>query len=150
MKGMFALRTALDLFHKLSRDLERLRANPDDSDAAFDFFVTAEHIPEWMDPPTIELRKREVILQIVSHVANGAKHFRVSDKRHQSVTSADRRGGYFPGNYFGKRYFGGRYFGGAGLVLDLEGEAAIMFGPSITVLGLAEKVHHYWETTLGA
>ena len=35
---------------ELERDVERLRHNPFDVDAGWDFFVTAEHIGEWTDP----------------------------------------------------------------------------------------------------
>jgi hypothetical protein len=46
-KGIFALRTAKDLFGKLEHDLVRVKKNPADSYAAFDFFVTAFHLKEW-------------------------------------------------------------------------------------------------------
>ena len=45
--GFFHLRTPEDLVLKLRREFDRLSANPADSDAAFNFFVTAIHVPEW-------------------------------------------------------------------------------------------------------
>jgi hypothetical protein len=81
-------------------------------------------------------------------VANGAKHFKVSDKRHRSVANAERRGGYFPGRYFAKRFFAGRYFAGGALVLELDGDAAGALGSSISVVGLAEKVLYFWKARI--
>jgi hypothetical protein len=49
-KGLFELRTATDLLAKLERDLIRLQSNRLDGDAAFDFFVTAYHMLDWLYP----------------------------------------------------------------------------------------------------
>jgi len=50
MKGLFQLQTARDLLAKLGHDYERLRNSPNDAYVAFDFFVTAEHILDWLHP----------------------------------------------------------------------------------------------------
>ncbi len=49
-KAWFELRTPADLLAKLKADGERLRAEPADSHAAFDFFVTAWHLADWVYP----------------------------------------------------------------------------------------------------
>jgi hypothetical protein len=46
-QGIFELRNPEDLFEILKHDFERLRENPTDSFAAFDFFITAYHIWDW-------------------------------------------------------------------------------------------------------
>ena len=42
------IRSPRILVDKLERDLSRIKANPHDADAAFDFFVTADHVEEWL------------------------------------------------------------------------------------------------------
>ena len=44
-EGFFDLKTPEDLLKKLEREYERLQQHPHDVDMAFNFFVTAEHIP---------------------------------------------------------------------------------------------------------
>ena len=52
LNGFFTLRTPADLLEKLEVDFNRLKAASQDSKeaqyAALDFFVCAEHIPDWM------------------------------------------------------------------------------------------------------
>jgi hypothetical protein len=50
MIGFFDLKTAADLRAKLRRDIEKLRAEPTNPDAAFNFFVTALHMLDWIYP----------------------------------------------------------------------------------------------------
>lgn len=50
MKGLFQLQTAHELLAKLRHDHERLREAPNDAYVAFDFFVTAEHMLDWVYP----------------------------------------------------------------------------------------------------
>jgi hypothetical protein len=45
MQGFFYLKTPEDLLHKLEREYEKVKQNPADVDHAFNFFVTAEHLP---------------------------------------------------------------------------------------------------------
>jgi len=89
--GHFTLRTAEDLFRKLERDFELIRARPLDSDVCFNFFVTAEHLPEWHfkgdSKKAAAHRNSKALLRVCSHLANGAKHFRVNG--HSSVGSTN-------------------------------------------------------------
>jgi hypothetical protein len=50
MPGALHLKTPRDLFANLGHDLEQLKQRPDDPYAAFNFFVTAEHILDWLHP----------------------------------------------------------------------------------------------------
>jgi hypothetical protein len=87
--GIFTLKNADDLFLKLCRDLKKLREAPTDPDVCFNFFVTAEHLPEWHlkgdAQAANKLRLGEAILCICSHIANGAKHYVATSPRHQAV-----------------------------------------------------------------
>lgn len=145
----FDLNTAHDLRAKMRRDLERMRANPMDSDAAFNFFVTAEHMPDWIYPKREKKQEREtlknseIILRICSHLANGAKHFEVEAKHHDTVQSSGRRRGWH-GSWAGGPWFG-PWFGGSCLVIHLKGDAEQALGPAISAIDLATKIMEFWE-----
>src|SRR5713226_6055099 len=94
-KGLFQLQTPRDLLAKLGHDYQRMKQAPDDPYTAFDFFVTAEHMLDWLHPGaagkagrTAE-RNSQIFLQVVSHLATGAKHMVPEDPRHTSVQHAD-------------------------------------------------------------
>jgi hypothetical protein len=93
-QGFAQLRSTHDLLSKLKSDRARMEGDPNDVYPAFDFFVTAEHLVDWYYPDTqdqkrrrdrTDLRNSEPLLQIVSHIANGAKHFEATAAHHQSV-----------------------------------------------------------------
>jgi hypothetical protein len=88
------LMTGADLLEKVKHDLERLRHNPGDVYAAFNCLVTAEHLPDWTRRPR-GLRGSHPLLRVVSHLANGAKHFEVDHTRHRSVEDVE----YIPGAF---------------------------------------------------
>ncbi len=91
MQGFFQLETPDDLLAKLERDFARMNRAPNDPDPAYDFFVTAEHMLDWLYPGNAgrksreEQRDRHALLQLVSHIATGAKHMVPEAKRHKSV-----------------------------------------------------------------
>lgn len=151
MKGIFSLTTPVDLFRKLERDFELMQRDPTNQDAAFNFFVTAEHMVDWLYPgyekkkQREEFRNNEVLLQVTSHIANGAKHFQVQAKHHKSVAKTGQTGyfaGYFPKGYFSKGYFPEWLF------VELTGEAAAKMGKSIRVNDLAKAVLEFWRDHL--
>src|SRR5688572_12385857 len=85
MPGFFDLMTPQDLMQKLEREYARWTADPLNVDLAWNFFVTAEHLPDWLARTgpgmpgglTITAVKRDSpLLRICSHIANGEKHFR--------------------------------------------------------------------------
>lgn len=151
-QGLFTLRTAVDLRCKLNHDYQRMLAAPTDSYAAFDFFVTAEHMLDWIHPKNAgakargRARKESVLLKICSHVANGAKHFEVEDKTHDSVAdTALTLGRPRPQQYVGSSIrtsnvrFPGR------LMVRLSGRAKADFGDSIAAPDLALRLIQFWE-----
>jgi hypothetical protein len=84
----FELTTPLQLFQKMQSDLAALMTSGQDARIAFNFFVTAEHLPDWLG-----LRsevKKHALLRVVSHLANGAKHFTLDPKRHTAVVATSK------------------------------------------------------------
>jgi hypothetical protein len=89
----FGMKHARDLLAKLEREFERLSETPNSRFAAFNFFVTAEHLLDWALPSqsrsTREARRNsEPILQVVSHLCNRDKHLRLG-AAHTSVMRAE-------------------------------------------------------------
>jgi hypothetical protein len=142
-KGFGNLQTASDLLSKLEYDLERMKNSPDDTYAAFDFFVTAEHIIEWNYPndsvKQSDLRKNNRILEIVSHLANGNKHFQATQPRHKSVEKVTEHGGGFSPNSFSTSSFDPGSFQFSGLTIALDD------GNHIHAMKLAKDVYNYWK-----
>jgi hypothetical protein len=152
--GILSLESPGDLLRKLEHDVERLRAKKDDIYAAFDFFVTAEHMLDWLYPgyEGKSQRKKErddsILLQVVSHIASGAKHFDSLGEHHETVESALPAGRYFAGGYFGQGYFGEGYFGVSTVMVQLLGKAIPELGERIPALQLAELVLAFWKRRL--
>ena len=84
----FELKTARDLYKKAEEDFVALQRSPGDSRLSFNMLVTIEHLPDWLGMRGIV--KDSAVLRIVSHIANGAKHFKLSDKRHKSITKTEK------------------------------------------------------------
>ena len=93
-KGFAELQVPRDLVNKLEYDLERVLKSPQDQYAAFDFFVTAEHIVDWIHPndkkARYKIRYNSSLLKITSHIANGVKHFEATAPHHQSVKTVEK------------------------------------------------------------
>jgi hypothetical protein len=146
MQGLFELKTPRDLLLKLKFDLKALKREPTNTYLAFNLFVTAEHMKDWVFPGKANRKNRENIekssslLQICSHIANGAKHFEVEARHHNSVADTKKTGGYFGAKYFASSYFPNKYFPKGGLVIQLKGSAENQFGTSMGAIKLAESV----------
>jgi hypothetical protein len=146
-KGFFNLQTPQDLLQKLRHDFGRLRESPVDSYAAFDFFVTAYHILDWLHPGDSnnttrkQMERGSNLLQVISHLANGSKHFHVT--RHYVVKDTIVKVGAFD-----PAAFDPDSFDVGELRVELDGDAAREFGTSIGVLELADKALHFWEKYL--
>jgi len=124
MAHFFRLETAQLLFEKLTRDLTRLEAWPNDADMAFNFFVTADAILEWLYPGPAGQQQREdlrndPLLHAVWELASGATPLEVKrgDASPQTVLS-----------------------------VELTGRAAQKYGPRVSAIHLARLVHAYWKT----
>ena len=139
------LQTPKDLLAKLQFDFTRIEANPCNIFAAFDFFVTAEHLhewvvkhyPEWVDDKSI--KNEESRLNIVSHIANGVKHFKATHSKHKSVKNVHKRKGAFQAEPFQSDAFDV-----GDLVIELKEDEAEKFGSEISVRTLAQDVVNFW------
>lgn len=133
----FELKTPVDLFSKLEADLAELEDSGQDTRTAFNFFVTAEHLPDWLGKR--DLVKKNPILRIVSHIANGAKHLHLDESRHKSVTTA-KKSHYVEAGYVEPGYF---Y---EPLLIHLSEEESKHFGISdIDVVTLGKRVLEFWK-----
>ena len=137
-----------DLLTKLQSDLAKLRDRPADAYLAYNLFVTAEHMLDWVWPGNPggaaalereKVRQSEALLQVVSHLATGAKHFQPNPKKHHSVKTIEA------GSYGVGPYGAGPY--GGDLLIQLDGVAAKTLGSSVSVLDLATKVVDYWTNS---
>lgn len=151
MKGIFELNNAPDLLGKLKRDFKKLQDDPLDSDAAYNFFVTAGHMLEWLYPDADDAGNRkkrkdiyegEPLLQVCAHIANGAKHFEPT--RDKAVSDTKKEGDWGapfnnPKWYPSTWGFQGRF------MIYLDGVAKEQFGETISVSHLAQRVMEYWE-----
>jgi hypothetical protein len=144
-KGIFSLRTASDLFGKLEHDFERVKKNPADSYAAFDFFVTAFHLKEWKYGhqkafvPVLS-QPDDAMWETCRQLANGSKHFEVN-KNYKAVKHTKLKQGGFQANAFQGDAFQVGY-----LSVRLEAEAAQHLGrSSIRVDVLADKLVEFWR-----
>jgi len=97
LQGLFSLKTSRDLPGKLEHDFKRLRtADPATADAhyaAFDFFVAAEHLLDWISRSiggSLSSHRAYSQGPLVSHMANGAEHFRVDTTKHTTARTASR------------------------------------------------------------
>lgn len=146
--GLFDLRTPAQLREKLRHDLDELEGHPTDAYRAFNFFVTAEHLLDWQLPGRAKksarqaTREQEVLLQITSHLANGAKHFVAEASHHKSVSKTGRHYGLF-GRFFGQPF--DRITLARGLIVNLDGAAATALGASISAVDLARLIMAYWD-----
>ena len=143
--GFVAMRSASDLRDKLRRDYARLAAHPGDADLAFNFFATANHLPDWLYPgdSARQAAARTLpLLTLCSELATGVSHFRLADRRGRTAGKPPRTGGYFS-NYMGA-YFGW-HFGRGHLVVYLAGPLADELGPSAGAADLARAVLAHWD-----
>ncbi len=66
--GFFELSTPADLFRKLEVEYEGLESSPNDTYRAFNFFVTATHLADWINDgdgkATSDYRKKHQILRV--------------------------------------------------------------------------------------
>ena len=140
LDGFFSLRTPADLLEKLEHDFVRLsnsdQHSPAAQYAAFDFFVCAEHLADWKKNAvggTIGQHRAYPDGALVSHIANGAKHFRVDPQRHSAAKDTIVVAGAFGAG------FQRSAFQSSQLVIELEN------GSSAPVAEVAARVLAHWK-----
>jgi len=146
--GFFKLYDPYDLLRKLEHDLDRLKADPTDSYAAFDFFVTATHMPDWIrvirwpfSAPTTGSRTA-AIFELCGKLGNGGKHF-VLHKKFDAPTEVREPGPFMPS---GALTFA---VGGLDVVLDTQ-DAAVLGRGRIIALELATEIYEFWSADLNS
>lgn len=141
--GFFELRKAMDLLHKLEWDYAQLQQDPENVYLAYNFFVTAENMPEWVQdkPFKHKIQQQKLILTLVNELATGAKHM-TSGKQKPAIDSATRA------RYVAEGYVKPGYFKEP-LVVRLSPEQAATRGQdTIDVLTLAGEVLACWQQYL--
>lgn len=147
-KGLAKLKQPEDLYSKLVHDRARMQAAPLDLYAAFDFFVTAEHMRDWVLPghkggkAREALRREHAVLRLVSHVANGSKHFQADDPRHRSVEDVTTEGYAEPG------YVEDDYWEQTLVIRLTPTEHDALGSPFITSVDLADRTLQFWADYL--
>lgn len=141
--GLFDLTTPSDLLAKLRHDMSRIEANWLDSYAVFDFFVTADHMVDWLHPDDRAKQAAErasnPLVEICYHISSGAKHFEATHPTHKSVASTGVHSGQFSDGFSSE-------FDVTTLEVLLTEEAANKLGFTwIDALSLAKMVLEYWE-----
>jgi len=142
-KGIFQLQSARDLVSKARHDIERLRSDPLDAYAAFDFFVTIRHVPDWLYPSEPKKRDRlfskHVELRICRHLADGAKHFEARHPRHKQVAGTLKSSGAWGDAWAKGVWKPGIWGDGLFISLDPRDIDTKAVGNRINALALAER-----------
>ncbi len=92
--GLWGLDSPEALFGKLTRDLARMRAAPRDPDPAFDFFVTAYHMHEWVaqgDKALAKTLETDDLILSAGHIATRGKHFSAQAKKWVQLQSTENK-----------------------------------------------------------
>ncbi|HEV7388323.1 MAG TPA: hypothetical protein VGN73_06920 [Gemmatimonadaceae bacterium] len=144
--GLFDLRTPRDLLAKLRHDLARIENNWSDTYATFDFFVTADHIVDWLHPndrPGQQAeRVKSPLLQLCYHISSGAKHFEATNPTHKSVLATELHPGQFDSAQFDRSQFD---VGTLGILLTDEAAGALGFN-WLDARTLSRMVLAFWES----
>jgi hypothetical protein len=156
MLGFFDKQTPEHLLRKLEREYVRWKADPLNTDLAWNFFVTAEHVPEWQArtgprlPKGFSYKKftKDIpLLRICSHLASGARHFRPRADQHTSVASTRRREGWIEPGWVSEDWIEHE-----ALMVDLtpaEQRKLRSASASIEALAFAADVLAFWQQRLG-
>jgi hypothetical protein len=155
MEGFFEMTTSAHLLQKLEREYEAWKQEPLNPDRAWNFFVTAEHLPDWLARTgslslgglkITTFKQHTPLLRICSHLANGGKHFRPSPKQHTSVASTRHQGGWVPLGWVPPGWVPL-----PALIVDLtpdEQQALSSAEASIKALNLAADVLAFWRARM--
>lgn len=149
MSGIFELKTFEDLYSKLKRDYLAFEQDQLNSDLAFNFFVTAWHLLEWVYPGDCTAQKSardsNIILQICEHLAVGAKHFNPTSRKHKSVKNSDISGGAWAKKAWAPGVWKKGVWGEK-LVVYLDGDASNEFGNQAYAIDLAKAALEFWKS----
>ena len=142
-KGFIELNSVSDYWEKLLFDYQELKKNNENTYNAFNFFVTAYHLLDWIFEGEYPKERTELnkvsVLKICNHIANGIKHF--EPNRHGSVKEI-KQVRLFEVGVFEEGIFE------SPIVIYLGDDFISEFGDSIQISDLADKVIEFWEKEL--
>jgi hypothetical protein len=161
----FDLKTPEDLLRKLEREYDGWKAAPLNVDLAWNFFVTAEHLPDWIyyqdmpisgtarpdlldgqTPNDFTRDRARPLLRICSHLANGGKHFHLRDRNLTSVERTVRENT----RWIDPRWVAPEWVGeqpALRVYLAPDEQAALGRGSAdVNALWLAVRVLEFWRT----
>jgi len=142
-KGFIELKSVSDYWKKLLFDYTELKKRDKDTYIAFNFFVTAYHLLDWVFEGNYSDERTELnkvpILKICNHIANGIKHF--EPKRHSSVKEIKKKGLYEEGFYEEGFYENP-------ITIYIDDDFISEIGNSIRISDLARMVMEFWEKEL--
>jgi len=120
----FRLETAPLLLEKLTRDLACFETWQNDADKAFNFFLTADAILDWLYPgPAGQQQRADVrndpLLEVVRELALGT-----------NLLLETKRAGDPPQTV---------------LTVELSGRAVQKYGRRMSAIDFARRVHAYWK-----
>lgn len=147
--GLFELRTPVDLVKKLRHDLKRMEASPFDQYAAFDFFITANSLIDWVHPDKTnprdnqkvrdDFRENNAALRVTAHLADGSKHFHAASPRRRSVVGTEKS------RYVEEGYVEDGYFEESLLIQLSQKEAQELGASLLDAISFARQVVELWS-----
>jgi hypothetical protein len=147
MAGLFDLVSADDLCAKLDHDYRRIKSDPSDVFAAFDFLVTAWHLLEWKyrrPAEQVKLRNQHPILALTEHLCVSGKHYEPTHQKHQSVQGSVRKSAWARGTWAPGVWAKGAWQDS--LEVELSPDAAAAIGEErITMDRLADLIMEFWR-----
>jgi hypothetical protein len=154
--GIFGLNRPEELLDKLERDFERLQDDMGQQAmlyTAFDFFVTAYTLVDWvkkhksLTQAQVDALYQEMLIKICADLANGSKHFQLTNPPPKTSVTTHSSGPVFEPGVFEP-----------GVVQD-DWRAWVELSPSETaaagvptacpVMTLATEVLTYWRRYFG-
>lgn len=144
-KGFIELRSIQDYWDKLLFDYSELKEKNENVYVAFNFFVTAYHLLDWVFEGKYSDERTQLnnkpIVKICNHISNGIKHFETDSHRHNSVKEIEKE------RYVKKGYVQDGYFESP-IIIYLDENLKSEFGDSIEISELADKVMDFWKFEL--
>jgi hypothetical protein len=162
MKGLFELQTFAQLLHKREWEYAQWHNEPLNLYHAWNFFVTAEHLPDWGAKTGHGLlrgisyrpfKQNKPLLRICSHLASGSRHLIPKPSQHTSVDRTVRElRGYVDDDYVEDDSIGEEPM----LVVYLTSKEVTALPeagfpittPDIEALWLATQVLKFWQQYL--
>ena len=153
-KEFLELKNVSDYWKKLLWEFDNLKNKPNNVYFAFNFIVTAWHLTDWYfrekhpndDDQSLKLKiknfvEENPVVEISEHLANGAKHFEITFKKHKSVKSAVKER-YVEEGYWEKGYSEDP------IIVYINEDFKSEFGKSIKLDYYSKKLMEFWLNQL--